>query len=133
MERRVLKPNEIEPCQEVCHECGFLNDSQHGVLKEDLGLLDIIKDGILFPCHLQLKAVTGSENEGVEQYVEETNTFKVCRGYVESMYISENGAEFADNPIWKKLFNDVKGNINPKVMTISETIDYHKQRTKDVT
>ena len=122
---RVLKPEEIEPCEEVCHECGFLNDSQIGVLKKDLGLLDIIEQGILFPCHLQLKAVTGSENTGVEEYAEKKDIFKVCRGFVEAMYIQDSEADAVQGVIWQKLFKDLDGKINPKTMTIDETLIYH--------
>ena len=124
--QRVLKPEEIEPCEEVCHECGFLNDSQIGVLKKDLGLLDIIEQGILFPCHLQLKAVTGSENTGVEEYAEKKDIFKVCRGFVEAMYIQDSEADAVQGVIWQKLFKDLDGKINPKTMTIDDTLKYHK-------
>ncbi len=123
---RVLKPHEIEPCEEVCPECGFLNDSQVGVLKKDLGLLDIIEQGILFPCHLQLKAVTGSENTGVKIYAEKKNIFKVCRGFVEAMYIQDSEADAVQGVIWQKLFKDLDGKINPKTMTIDETLVYHQ-------
>jgi len=52
----------VEPCKELCNECGFLNDSKVGVLKESLGLKRIIATEEIFPCHLQLKAVTGNKN-----------------------------------------------------------------------
>ena len=113
----------IEPCEEVCHECGFLNDSQVGVLKESLGLKEIIEKGVLFPCHLQLKAVTGSENTGVEIYAEEKETFKVCRGLVESSFIS---GLHLDNPIWIDLYEKLNAKFDSKTMTINETIKYHK-------
>ena len=113
----------IKPCDEVCHECGFLNDSQVGVLKESLGLREIIEEGVLFPCHLQLKAVTGSENTGVEIYAEEKNIFKVCRGLVESSYIS---GLHKGNPAWEKLYDNINGKINTKTMSIEKTLQYHK-------
>jgi len=112
----------IAPCKEVCNECGFLNDSQVGVLKESMGLLDIIEKGVIFPCHLHLKAVTGSENTGVEQYAEDKDTFKVCRGYVESMFMS---GKQLDNPAWRHLYMQLSGEFHPKIMSIQETIDYH--------
>ena len=114
---------DIQPCDEVCHECGFLNDSQVGVLKESLGLKEIIDSGVIFPCHLQLKAVTGSENTGVEIYAEEKDTFKVCRGLIESSFIS---GLHTDNPSWKVLYEKLDGKLNPKTMTIRETLEYHK-------
>ena len=126
MQNRVLKPEEIEPCSEVCHECGFLSDSQVGILKEELGLKYIVENGILFPCHLQLKAVTGSENSGVEQYADEKDVFKVCRGFVESMYLQDREAKAVQGVIWQKLFSDLDGNINPKTMTIDKTMTHHE-------
>ena len=85
-------------------------DSQVGVLKESLGLSEIIEKGVLFPCHLQLKAVTGSENTGVEQYIAEKDTFKVCRGLIESSFIS--GLHMY-NPVWTKLYAQLD-ELNPE-------------------
>ena len=117
------KMKNIEPCDEVCHECGFLNDSQVGVLKESLGLTDIIEQGVIFPCHLQLKAVTGSENTGVEYYAETKDTFKICRGLVESSFISGLHLE---HPMWKLMYEKLDGKINPKTMNIEQTLKRHK-------
>ena len=114
---------EVRPCDEVCNECGFLNDSQVGVLKESLGLTEIIEKGVLFPCHLQLKAVTGCENTGVEQYIEEKDIFKVCRGLIESSFIS---GLHLDNPMWQQLYEKLDGKFNSKTMTIEQTLEYHK-------
>ncbi len=113
----------IIPCEEVCHECGFLNDSQVGVLKESLGLLNIIDKGIVFPCHLQLKAVTGSENTGVEQYAEQKDTFKICRGYIESMFLSKR---MLNNPLWQDLYEKLNGKFDSRTMTIEQTLERHK-------
>ena len=113
----------VEPCDELCHECGFLNDSQVGVLKESLGLVEIIEKGILFPCHLQLKAVTGCENKGVEQYAETKDTFKVCRGLIEASFISGLHME---RPEWQDLYKKLNGKFNPKTMNIEQTLEYHK-------
>ncbi len=112
----------IKPCNELCYECGFFNDSQVGVLKESLGLVEYIEKGIVFPCHLQLKAVTGCENKGVEDYAEKVNEVLVCRGYVESMFISK---KHLDNPMWQHLYKQLDGKINPKTMTLTETLKYH--------
>lgn len=113
----------IEPCEEVCSECGFLNDSEVGVLKESLGLSEIIEKGVIFPCHLQLKAVTGSENTGTELYAEKKDTFKVCRGLVESSFIS---GLHLDKDIWQLLYEKLDGRLNSKTMTIEQTLEYHK-------
>ena len=113
----------IEPCKEVCHECGFLNDSQIGVLKESLGLQEIIDKGVLFPCHLELKKVTGFENKGTEFYTETQDTFKVCRGLIESSFLSRL---HLDKEIWQLLYDKLDGKINPKTMTIKQTLERHK-------
>jgi hypothetical protein len=112
----------ISPCKEVCSTCGFLNDSQVGVLKEELGLTTIIKEGIIFPCHLQLKAVTEFENLGTEVYAEEVDVFRVCRGLVESSFKSNL---HRDKPEWVDLYLQLEGAMNPKVMNIEETLKYH--------
>ena len=114
---------DIKPCDEVCSECGFLNDSQVGVLKESLGLSDIIERGVLFPCHLQFKAATGRENTGVEQYAEKKNTFQVCRGLVESSLLS---GLHRGNPAWERLYGQLDGKINKKTMNIEDTKKYHE-------
>ena len=113
----------IEPCKNICKTCGFLNDSQVGVLKESLGLKEIIDKGVIFPCHESLKAVTGSENTGVEQYMEEKDTFKVCRGLIESSFIS---GLHTDKEVWREMYEKLDGKLNSKTMTIQETLEYHK-------
>lgn len=117
----------IKPCDEVCHECGFLNDSQPGLLKEELGIIEMIREGQVFPCHMQLEAVTGSMNTGVEKYIEKKDTFKVCRGYVESMFISEMHLNV---PFWQDLYEKLDGKLNSKTMTILQALQYHKQKPR---
>ena len=113
----------IEPCKELCHECGFLNDSKIGVLKESLGLKNVINTGQIFPCHLELKAVTGNENKGVEVYVATQKHFKVCRGLVEASFLSNL---HMDKPLWLMLYKKLDGRINPKTMNIEEALARHR-------
>jgi hypothetical protein len=114
----------IETCK-LCDECGFLRGGIKGTLKPELGLFDIIENQILFPCHLQLKAVTGMENLGVEIYAEEANTFKVCYGYVASLHKS---GILPIHHVMKSLFDslDIESDEYKKVMTLEETLKYHE-------
>jgi hypothetical protein len=112
----------IEPCKSVCHECGFLQGSQKGVLTPDV--VHFVKTGTLFPCHLQLKAVTGSENQGIEIYVQTQETIKICRGYVISMYKSGIPPK---HKLWAKLYNDIKSDDMSSIMSIPEALNYHER------
>jgi hypothetical protein len=120
----------IETCK-LCNECGFLRGGIKGTLKPELGLFDIIENQILFPCHLQLKAVTGSENQGVEIYAEETNTFKVCYGYVASLHKSR---VIPKHPVMRSLMKslDTESDDYKRVMTIEETLKYHEIDKEEV-
>jgi hypothetical protein len=109
----------IEPCKSVCHECGFLYGSDQGVLTRDF--IPMMKAGTLFPCHMKLKEVTGSINQGVDKYVKNSHTLKICRGYVLSM--KKSGIPPL-NEAWVKLYKDVEGD-DTKVMSLPEAIQYH--------
>jgi hypothetical protein len=103
-----------------CHECGFIIGSDKGTLKKPL--LDYLKNGIIFPCHLELEKVTGSENTGIEEYIEAVDKIKICRGLVMSMYKSNLKPK---NVIIEKLYSIVKDDDMSNVMTIEETIKHH--------
>jgi len=112
----------IEPCSKVCHECGFLRGSPKGILTAESR--NVIMQGIIFPCHLKLKAVTGSENQGIEDYVSSQPVVKVCRGYVVSMM--KSGIPPL-NEAWAKLYRDVGADLDTRVMDIRETLTYHNR------
>lgn len=73
------KPPKITVCSKACNECGFTKDGTTDTLCNEA--FDIIKNAIIFPCHMYLKSKTGSENQGTETLDE----VKVCRGYVAYM------------------------------------------------
>lgn len=109
-------------CSTMCNECGFLRDGIQNTLQPNV--FDVINNRILFPCHLQLKAHTGFENLGTEIYIEESDQIKICRGYVESMYIS--GIAPA-NEVWVKLYKQLEDEgLDPRTMYIDEAIKYHE-------
>jgi len=119
----------LELC-DLCTTCGFLNDSQPGVLREDMGLLHIINQQIVFPCHEQLAAYNSShgkgksENTGTLEMAEDLGVVKVCTGYIQSLKKSK---VFPKNMHVSKLMDDVK-EIDPRIMTIEDTIKYHKPK-----
>jgi len=123
-----MKPVHIKNC-DLCEFCGFLEDSQVGVLREDLGLLDIIETQTLFPCHQTLKAYNSShgkgksENTGTKEMVEDVGLIEVCTGYVQSLMKSGIAPK---NIYMANLMRDVK-EIDPRIMTIEDTIKYHRQ------
>jgi len=113
----------IETCK-LCSECGFVRGGIRGTLKPELGLHEIIENQVLFPCHLQLKAVTGSENTGVEEYSEKVDTFKVCYGYVASLHKSRIPPKHITMKTLMESL-DTTSEDYKKIMTIGETVKYH--------
>jgi len=122
-----MTPVYIKNC-ELCEFCGFLNDSVPGVLREDMGLLEIIDKQTLFPCHQTLKAYNSShgngksENTGTHEMVEDIGEILVCTGYVQSLV--KSGIE-PKNIYMANLMRDIK-EIDPRIMTIDETVAYHR-------
>ena len=118
----------LELC-DLCTTCGFLNDSQVGVLREDMGLLHIINQQIVFPCHEQLAAYNSShgkgksENTGTHEMAKDLGVVEVCTGYVQSLM--KSGIK-PKNIYMANLMKDVK-EIDPRIMTIEDTIKYHRQ------
>ena len=111
----------IKLCK-LCDECGFVNDSQVGVLKEELGLSQIIESQTIFPCHLHLKAYNGTENTGTHEMVADKGEIYVCSGYVQSLVKSHIPPR---NAAMKHLMRQVD-KIDPRIMTIDDTKEYHK-------
>ena len=111
----------VKPCDKPCVECGFKKDSQVGVLQPEI--LDFIKNGNLFPCHMKLKEVTGSENTGVELYKATQEVIYVCRGYVES--VVKSSLKMPNQFIWEDLINQVKNDLHDDIMDIQESLKYH--------
>lgn len=112
--------SKVTTCKKTCIECGFSKDSPRGTLQPEL--LQYIFEQKLFPCHLELKKITGSENTGVEKYIEEVDEIKICRGLIECMYIS--GIQANSDSI-QKLYDEVKNDISPMTMNLGEVVKHH--------
>jgi len=50
--------SKVTTCKKMCIECGFSKDSLRGTLQPEL-LQYIFFEQKLFPCHLELKKITG--------------------------------------------------------------------------
>jgi len=115
---------EVELCK-LCDTCGFINDSQVGVLRNELGFGKILENHILFPCHERLQAFNdgGSENEGTREMVEATGKLYVCTGLVQSLKKSK---VLPKNRAMAYLMSTIKDDeIDERIMTIEETKKYH--------
>ena len=113
----------IEVCKKICNECGF-NGSTTDTLYADF--YDILKRGVVFPCHKYLKSQTGSESYGVEKLT----TVKVCRGYV--AFVKKYGviSAIASNypslvPIWKELLDDIQDEELDTILSLEQLKDHH--------
>lgn len=112
----------------LCEHCGFLEDSKPGVLREDMGLLEIIENQVIFPCHQTLKAYNSShhngrgENTGTKEMVEDTGVIEVCTGYIQSLI--KSGIPPKHRAMTKLMMEVME--IDPRIMTIEETIARHK-------
>lgn len=109
----------ILPCKKICHECGFSKLGTKNTLYAES--FEIIERGIIFPCHMYLKAHTGSENKGVEQL----NEIHVCRGYVAYMKLYHNDIQL-DNGLWTDLFDKLDERDLIHIYTPDELLENHK-------
>lgn len=114
----------IEVCKKICNECGF-SGSTSDTLYADF--YDILKRGVLFPCHKYLQSQTGSESYGVEKLT----TIKVCRGYV--AFVRKYGviAGIASNypslvPVWKELLDDIQDEELDTILSLDQLKEKHK-------
>ncbi len=110
----------IELCT-LCDECGFTKGAKKGVLKIELGLMEIIRNQVIFPCHKVLKAHTGSENTGTREYAEKTGKVQVCSGYVQSL---KKSGILPNNEAMSYLYEQTPRD-NSNIMTIEETLKHH--------
>ena len=120
----------IEVCKKICNECGF-NGSTKDTLYADF--YNILKSGVIFPCHKYLKSQTGSESYGVEKLT----TLKVCRGYV--AFVKKYGVinMIASNypslvPIWKELLDDIQDEELDTILSLEQLKDHHIGLREDI-
>jgi len=109
----------------VCPECPCHKNALPGSL--------VLKDAVpmvgraLFPCHMDLEAVSGSNNTGIEMYKETKDVFHTCRGWVE-MHMRSNLIQ--EGTIFEKLAQDVldQGGLTDGTLDIMETIEMHQDK-----
>lgn len=112
-----MKPN-ITLCEKICNECGFSTKGTTNTLYDEA--YDIIRMGTLFPCHMYLKSITGSESHGTEHLT----TVKVCRGYVAYMSLYAPYPKYLSS-IWKDLFNQLDMYDIDSIHTPQSLIESH--------
>ena len=120
----------IEVCKKICNECGFTGSTSDTLYAD---FYDILKRGVLFPCHKYLKSQTGSESYGVEKLT----TVKVCRGYV--AFVKKYGVinAIASNypslvPVWRELLEDIQDEELDSILSLEQLKDHHIGLREDI-
>ena len=120
----------IEVCKKICNECGFTGATSDTLYAD---FYDILKRGVVFPCHKYLHSQTGSESYGVEKLT----TVKVCRGYV--AFVKKYGVinAIASNypslvPVWKELLDDIQDEELDTILSLEQLKDHHKGLREDI-
>ena len=113
-------PVDIKICN-LCSTCGFVDGSERGVLKGELGFNKIVENQIVFPCHEHLEAFNGTQNTGTCEMAKEKGKLYVCSGYIQCL--KKSGIK-PKNKLLESLYDEVK-DIDKRIMTLSETKDYH--------
>ena len=114
----------ISVCSKICNECGFNGSTSDTLYAE---FYNIVKQGVLFPCHMYLKSKTGNESYGTETLKE----VKVCRGYVG--FVKKWGliSDIASNyphvvPYWQPLLNEIRDDELDQILSIDQLKEKHK-------
>ena len=114
----------IEVCKKICNACGFTGATSDTLYAD---FYNILKRGVLFPCHKYLKSQTGSESYGVEKLT----TVKVCRGYV--AFVKKWGiiVGIASNyphivPYWQPLLKEIRDDELDQILSMDQLKDIHK-------
>ena len=120
----------IEVCKKICNACGFTGSTSDTLYAD---FYDILKRGVVFPCHKYLQSQTGSESYGVEKLT----TVKVCRGYV--AFVKKYGVinAIASNypslvPIWKELLDDIQDEELDTILSLEQLKDHHRGIREDI-
>lgn len=109
----------IKPCNKICKECGFIKGGATDTLYAETA--EMVHQGILFPCHMELKAISGDESYGVEQM----DDVRVCRGYVAFMRL--NYPDLANlSVVWKDMMNEITNEELAITYTTNGLIANHK-------
>ena len=120
----------ISICSKICNECGFTGATKDTLYAE---FYNIIKQGILFPCHMYLKSKTGNESYGTETLKE----VKVCRGYVAFVKKYNLISAIASNypsqvKYWKPLLEEIQEEELTNILSLDQLKDNHIALRKGV-
>ena len=120
----------ISVCSKICNECGFTGATKDTLYAE---FYNIIKQGILFPCHMYLKSKTGNESYGTETLKE----VKVCRGYVAFVKKYNLISAIASNypsqvKYWKPLLEEIQEEELTNILSLDQLKDNHIALRKGV-
>lgn len=115
----------VKPCSKICHECGFIKAGAKDTLYAET--FDILKNGVVFPCHMYLKARSGNESYGTENL----NEIKVCRGYV--AYVKKHNLDVIEtwradlqNFWFQELLSEITDEEVEDIYSTSKLIEAHK-------
>ena len=120
-----LTLEDISCQEESCVECGFTKDGACNTLFADM--IHIVQEDIIFPCHMFLKARTGSDNRGAETLSE----VKVCRGYV-AYRKKHNVKAKRDLDLWNKLESEIPDDELDNILGEHQLTDRHKSLKEHV-
>ena len=114
----------INVCSKICSECGFNGSTSDTLYAE---FYNIVKQGILFPCHMYLKSKTGNESYGTETLKE----VKVCRGYVAFVKKYNLISAIASNypsrvTYWKPLLEEIQEEELRDILSLKQLVENHK-------
>ena len=119
-----MKNIKLTICSKICSECGFNGSTSDTLYAE---FYNIVKQGILFPCHMYLKSKTGNESYGTETLKE----VKVCRGYVAFVKKYNLISAIASNypsrvTYWKPLLEEIQEEELRNILSLKELVENHK-------
>ncbi len=109
---------EISTCNKTCRECAFNGSAKDSLYAETY---NIIKKGIIFPCHMYLKSKSGDMSYGTEDLEE----VKVCRGYVAFMKKYHDDIAIKQ-PHWAYLFQDIDDSELKDIISMKKLLENHK-------
>ena len=115
----------IKICAKMCNECPFSNKSMKGFLA-DYTIEDILaymQTDTLFPCHKLLPDHYDKHVSDINKLVN-NGTYKLCRGYAESMIKSCNNPK---NPELKAILVSTKSNLSENSMSMWNFKEHHNR------
>lgn len=115
-----MKDVKLTVCSKICRECAFNGSTKDTLYTEFYSML---KQGILFPCHMYLKSKTGNESYGTETLKD----VKVCRGYVAFVKKYNLISAIASNypsrvKYWKPLLEEIQDKELDDILSLDQLV-----------